>query len=169
MSRASLYIALVRSKFINADSHISNRGDWDLRNLSTGAIAYLPESLLNISPSVSDLRDHIHAVKSELDILKHASLPSLAYSIGEVAGSAPIAFPVASPSKIVRVLTRALALFCMQSFQAILTKYACCYVYFISKAYWCLSSLVSLDQLRIPLLSKESRSFGVKNFLILQS
>lgn len=107
-------------------------GDWSMRNLSTGAAAFVPQSspsALNADKvTAGELHHQIHSTKTELNVLKHAALPGLAFRTFQWTGQAPILFPtemgLMSPIAAVRRFARWATRKSMTSFQAILTKWA---------------------------------------------
>lgn len=105
-------------------------GDWSMRNLSTGAVAFVKQSNCHSrdagTVTASDLHTGIHTTKGELNVLKHGALPGLAFRTFQWTGQAPILFPtqlgLSSPIAAVRRFSHWAAMKSMTSFQAILTK-----------------------------------------------
>jgi hypothetical protein len=64
-----------------------------MRNLSTGAIAYVgPKTRLD--DDVQSIKRHLHFVKRELNVLKHSILPSVAFQVIQFIGRIPMLFPI---------------------------------------------------------------------------
>lgn len=72
---------------------IRKPGDWSMRNLSTGALAYLPnDGKLPKEPMV--LWKRLHGSSSALSILKHGWLPRLSFWLIQLpTGQVPLLFP----------------------------------------------------------------------------
>lgn len=66
-------------------------GQYDMRNLSTGALAYLG-SLPQAEPTVKQIHKHIHKSKISLNVIKRSFLPSLAFHCFQLMGNLPILF-----------------------------------------------------------------------------
>ncbi|GJJ11499.1 hypothetical protein Clacol_005732 [Clathrus columnatus] len=69
-------------------------GDWTLRNLSTGAIAYLePSKNLSNTVSTKQLYKHMHSCRRELSLIKHSIWPKIIFELLQVVGQVPVAWP----------------------------------------------------------------------------
>lgn len=71
---------------------IREPGDWDMRNLSTGSLAYLP-TVEGMPTAPKALHAHLHATASRLAVLKHSIFPTIAFKIIQLSGQAPILYP----------------------------------------------------------------------------
>ncbi|PRP84117.1 hypothetical protein PROFUN_04108 [Planoprotostelium fungivorum] len=78
---------------------IREAGDWTMKNLSTGALAYLPSSYTEGKPRPDSLYDRIHATRRRLKVLKHSLLPRFNYWLNHRVGAVPILWP--SPLSLV--------------------------------------------------------------------
>ncbi len=72
---------------------IREPGDWSLRNLSTGGIAYLPTTS-GLSTDVKTLHRRLHTTHSRLNILKNSLLPKIFFHLVQITGQLPVIFPV---------------------------------------------------------------------------
>lgn len=67
-------------------------GDWSMRNLSTGAIAYV--DIANKRPSnKKEMHRQLHRVSKSLTGVKHSLLPKLAFDLVQITGQFPILYP----------------------------------------------------------------------------
>lgn len=66
-------------------------GQMDMRNLSTGSLAYLGH-LPQEKPSVHQIHKHIHKSKQSLRVLKRSFLPELAFYWLQFTGMIPVIF-----------------------------------------------------------------------------
>ncbi|PWZ03822.1 hypothetical protein BCV70DRAFT_198011 [Testicularia cyperi] len=72
---------------------IRQPGDWSMRNLSTGGIAYLPTTKgLSTDPRI--LHKRLHTTHSRLNILKNSLLPKIFFDLIQLTGQAPALWPV---------------------------------------------------------------------------
>ncbi|EST05354.1 O-acyltransferase, WSD1, N-terminal [Kalmanozyma brasiliensis GHG001] len=72
---------------------IREPGDWSLRNLSTGGIAYLPTTS-GLSTETKTLHKRLHTTHSRLNILKNSLLPKIAFHLVQLTGQLPFLYPV---------------------------------------------------------------------------
>ena len=72
---------------------IREPGDWSLRNLSTGGIAYLPTTK-GMPTDVKVLHRRLHTTHSRLNILKNSLLPKLFFHAIQLTGQIPAIFPI---------------------------------------------------------------------------
>ena len=105
-------------------------GDWSMRNLSTGAIAYLPTTKgLPTDPKV--LHKRLHTTSKRLAVLKNSLLPKIFFYLIQLTGQAPALFPVpfallpASRFNPLRYITVKITEIVMTSFTAVVTNVPC--------------------------------------------
>ncbi|SPO24300.1 uncharacterized protein UTRI_03568 [Ustilago trichophora] len=72
---------------------IREPGDWSLRNLSTGGIAYLPTTK-GFPTDVHILHKRLHTTHRRLNILKNSLLPKLLFHGIQLTGQIPAIFPI---------------------------------------------------------------------------
>ncbi|CBQ73480.1 conserved hypothetical protein [Sporisorium reilianum SRZ2] len=72
---------------------IREPGDWSMRNLSTGGIAYLPTTR-GSSTDVHVLHRRLHTTHRCLNILKNSMLPKLFFHAIQLTGQLPAVFPI---------------------------------------------------------------------------
>lgn len=72
---------------------IRESGDWSLRNLSTGGIAYLPTTK-GLPTDVRILHRRLHTTHKRLNILKNSLLPKLFFQMIQLTGQFPAIFPI---------------------------------------------------------------------------
>lgn len=72
---------------------IREPGDWSMRNLSTGGIAYLPTTK-GLPTDVRVLHRRLHTTHSRLNILKNSLLPKIFFYMIQLTGQMPVAFPI---------------------------------------------------------------------------
>ncbi|TKY88498.1 hypothetical protein EX895_002486 [Sporisorium graminicola] len=72
---------------------IREPGDWSLRNLSTGGIAYLPTTS-GLPKDVKLLHRRLHTTHSRLNILKNSLLPKIFFHAIQLTGQLPAIFPI---------------------------------------------------------------------------
>ncbi|GAC97675.1 sterol reductase [Pseudozyma hubeiensis SY62] len=72
---------------------IREPGDWSLRNLSTGGIAYLPTTK-GLSTEPATLHRRLHTTHSRLNILKNSLLPKIFFHAIQLTGQIPAIFPI---------------------------------------------------------------------------
>lgn len=72
---------------------IREPGDWSLRNLSTGGIAYLPTTK-GLPTDVKILHRRLHTTHRRLNILKNSLLPKLFFHAIQLTGQLPAVFPI---------------------------------------------------------------------------
>lgn len=88
----SIY-AFIWLRFSCLCSPISLRdpGQWDMRNLSTGTIAYLSH-LPQARPTIHQIHKHIHKCKTSLNFSKRSYLPVWAFHLVQFLGQYPFLF-----------------------------------------------------------------------------
>ncbi|SNX87196.1 uncharacterized protein MEPE_05906 [Melanopsichium pennsylvanicum] len=72
---------------------IREPGDWSLRNLSTGGIAYLPTTK-GLPTDVRILHKRLHTTRRRLNILKNSLLPKVFFYLIQLTGQLPAIFPI---------------------------------------------------------------------------
>lgn len=109
---------------------IREPGDWSLRNLSTGGIAYLPTTS-GLPTDVKVLHRRLHTTHRRLNILKNSLLPKIFFNIIQLTGQAPALYPIPfgllpkTPWNLLRIPTAWVTerIFC--SFTAVVTNVPC--------------------------------------------
>ena len=99
---------------------IREPGCWDMRNLSSGSIAYVDVS--NKRPrNAKQMHKQLHKISKSLTSIKHSLLPKLAFELVELTGQLPILYPSRHWYPIQDLVT-----FCVESvftcFTAVLTN-----------------------------------------------
>lgn len=109
---------------------IREPGDWSLRNLSTGGIAYLPTTK-GLPTDVRILHRRLHTTHRRLNILKNSLLPKLSFHLIQLLGQVPALFPIPfgllpkHPFNLLRYPTVWIAERILTSFTAVVTNVPC--------------------------------------------
>ena len=109
---------------------IREPGDWSLRNLSTGGIAYLPTTK-GLPTDVGILHKRLHTTHRRLNILKNSLLPKLFFHMIQLTGQLPAIFPIPfgllpkHPLNVLRWPTVWVTERILTSFTAVVTNVPC--------------------------------------------
>ncbi|EPQ29687.1 uncharacterized protein PFL1_02907 [Pseudozyma flocculosa PF-1] len=109
---------------------IRSPGDWSMKNLSTGSIAYLPTTK-GLPRNAKSMHRRLHASRRGLNVLKNSLLPKLAFYGIQLTGQLPVLFPVpfgllpAVRWNPLRPISRLVTEFVLCSFTAVVTNVPC--------------------------------------------